>query len=95
MMDFRWSRDGRTVLRDAALAAVFAVGTGVPVLAVPDADFSRRAIMWSLLMCSSLALRRIAPLAALAGYTTALRSLTQGRAMASMVFHGYEEARVV
>ena len=34
MMDFRWSRDGRTVLRDAALAAVFAVGTGVPVLAV-------------------------------------------------------------
>ena len=36
----------------------------------------------------------LAPLAALAGYTTALRSLTQGRAMASMVFHGYEEARV-
>lgn len=35
----------------------------------------------------------LAPLAALAGYTTALRSLTQGRAMASMVFHGYEEAR--
>ena len=37
----------------------------------------------------------LAPLAALAGYTNALRSLTQGRAMASMVFHGYEEARVV
>jgi len=71
MMDFRWSRDGRTVLRDAALAAVFAVGTGIPVLAVPDADFSRRAIMWSLLMCSSLALRRIAPLAALAVLTAA------------------------
>lgn len=35
-----------------------------------------------------------APLAALAGYTTALRSLTQGRASASMVFHAYEEARV-
>ena len=34
-----------------------------------------------------------APLAALAGYTTALRSLTQGRASASMVFHAYEEAR--
>jgi elongation factor G len=33
-----------------------------------------------------------APLAALAGYTTALRSLTQGRAQANMVFHGYEEA---
>jgi elongation factor G len=35
-----------------------------------------------------------APLAALSGYTTALRSLTQGRAQASMVFHAYEEARV-
>jgi elongation factor G len=33
-----------------------------------------------------------APLAALAGYTTALRSLSQGRAQASMVFHGYEDA---
>ena len=33
-----------------------------------------------------------APLAALVGYTTALRSLSQGRAQASMVFHGYEEA---
>ncbi|GAB3350605.1 elongation factor G [Lysobacter tyrosinilyticus] len=35
-----------------------------------------------------------APLAALEGYTTTLRSLTQGRAQASVVFHGYEEARV-
>ncbi len=35
----------------------------------------------------------LAPLAALAGYTTALRSLTQGRAQASVVFYGYEEAR--
>jgi elongation factor G len=34
-----------------------------------------------------------APLATLAGYATALRSLTQGRAQASMVFHGYEEVR--
>ncbi|WP_226467414.1 elongation factor G [Luteimonas panaciterrae] len=34
----------------------------------------------------------LAPLAALAGYTTALRSLTQGRAQASVIFHGYEEA---
>lgn len=34
-----------------------------------------------------------APLSALAGYATALRSLTQGRAQASMVFHGYEEAK--
>ncbi|MGO1073104.1 elongation factor G [Lysobacter sp. CA199] len=34
-----------------------------------------------------------APLAQLSGYTTALRSLTQGRASASMVFNGYEEAR--
>lgn len=35
-----------------------------------------------------------APLAALSGYATALRSLTQGRAQASMVFHAYEAARV-
>ncbi|MEH6419635.1 elongation factor G [Pseudomonas sp. CGJS7] len=34
-----------------------------------------------------------APLAQLSGYTTALRSLTQGRASASMVFDGYEQAR--
>ena len=53
MMDNRWSRDGRTVLRDAALAAVFAVGTGVPVLAGPDVDFSRRATACSLLMGAS------------------------------------------
>ncbi|WP_031373143.1 elongation factor G [Lysobacter antibioticus] len=34
-----------------------------------------------------------APLAQLSGYTTTLRSLTQGRASASMVFDSYEEAR--
>ncbi|RDZ27694.1 elongation factor G [Lysobacter silvisoli] len=34
-----------------------------------------------------------APLAQLSGYSTALRSLTQGRASASLVFNGYEVAR--
>lgn len=34
-----------------------------------------------------------APLSQLSGYTTALRSLTQGRASASVVFNGYEVAR--
>ena len=34
-----------------------------------------------------------APLSKLDGYTTALRSLTQGRASATMVFHRYEPAR--
>jgi elongation factor G len=34
-----------------------------------------------------------APLSRLDGYTTALRSLTQGRASASMAFHRYEAAR--
>ena len=34
-----------------------------------------------------------APLAALSGYATALRSLTQGRASASVVFDGYQQAR--
>ena len=36
----------------------------------------------------------LAPLATLAGYATALRSLTQGRAEARLAFHGYEEARL-
>ncbi len=35
-----------------------------------------------------------APLARLESYTTALRSLTQGRASASMAFHGYETAKI-
>ena len=34
-----------------------------------------------------------APLSTLDGYATALRSLTQGRAAATMVFHRYEPAR--
>lgn len=34
-----------------------------------------------------------APLSKLSGYATALRSLTQGRATSSMVFHRYEAAR--
>ena len=34
-----------------------------------------------------------APLAQLSGYTTTLRSLTQGRASAVMLFDGYEPAR--
>ncbi|MNV03664.1 Elongation factor G [compost metagenome] len=34
-----------------------------------------------------------APLARLAGYTTALRSLTQGRASSDMRFNGYEEVQ--
>jgi len=35
-----------------------------------------------------------APLAKLSGYTTALRSLTQGRASSDMRFNGYEEVQV-
>jgi elongation factor G len=35
-----------------------------------------------------------APLARLESYTTALRSLTQGRASASMAFHSYETAKL-
>ncbi|MBX4379026.1 hypothetical protein K4H02_28620, partial [Mycobacterium tuberculosis] len=34
-----------------------------------------------------------APLAQLSGYTTSLRSLTQGRASSDMRFNGYEEVQ--
>ena len=71
MKDFRWSRDGRTLLRDGALALAFALGTCLPILAAPDSDFVMRALPPSLLMCASLALRRTAPLVALGVLTLA------------------------
>jgi hypothetical protein len=66
MNDFRWSRDGRMLLRDVALAAALAVGSLVPVFSVPNEQLMWRAIGWSLLMCASVALRRVTPLGALA-----------------------------
>ncbi|HMR13665.1 MAG TPA: histidine kinase, partial [Arachnia sp.] len=71
MKDFRWSRDGRMWLRDVALAAALAVGSLVPVFSVPNEPLMWRAIGWSLLMCAAVALRRVAPLGALATITVA------------------------
>ncbi|MFT3888272.1 MAG: histidine kinase [Arachnia sp.] len=65
MNDFRWSRDGRMLLRDVGLAAALAVGSLVPVFAWNNDHLMWRAVGWSLLMCAAVALRRVAPLAAL------------------------------
>ena len=54
------------LLRDVALAAALAVGSLVPVFSVPNEPLMWRAIGWSLLMCASVALRRVTPLGALA-----------------------------
>ena len=53
------------LLRDVALAAALAVGSLVPVFSVPNEPLMWRAIGWSLLMCASVALRRVTPLGAL------------------------------
>ena len=56
----------RDVALAAALAAALAVGSLVPVFSVPNEPLMWRAIGWSLLMCASLALRRVTPLGSLA-----------------------------
>ena len=56
----------RDVALAAALAAALAVGSLVPVFSVPNEPLMWRAIGWSLLMCASVALRRVTPLGALA-----------------------------
>lgn len=70
MVDFRWSRDGRTLVRDAALAAAMAAVCIAPLAVVPSPGFFWPAALWSLLMCSAIAIRRIAPLPSL-GVTAA------------------------
>ena len=65
MNETRLSRDARTVLRDAALAGLLAVATILPLMWLPLAALSR-AVIWSLLVCGAVALRRVAPLIALA-----------------------------
>ena len=66
MLEFRWSRDNRTFLYDAGLALLLAVCSLVPLTVVPDRAFLFAALPWSLLMCAAVALRRVAPLIALA-----------------------------
>ena len=71
MRDFRWSKDGRMLLRDVALAAALAVGGLFPVFSIPNDYLMWRAVGWSLAMCAAVALRRVAPLAALGLITVA------------------------
>lgn len=66
MMGMRWSRDGRTLLRDTAAAAALFVCGLLPVAYVRSEDFFAWAATWSLLMCIGLAVRRVAPFWALA-----------------------------
>lgn len=65
MGKFRQSRDGRTFLKDGALALACLLGTTVPLLAVGRADFFWPAFGWTLLMCAALVFRRLVPLLAL------------------------------
>ncbi|GAA4888464.1 sensor histidine kinase [Tessaracoccus lubricantis] len=68
---FEQSRDRRTFAVDGALAGAFAVGTTIPLLAAPGPGFLWPAFGWSVLMCSSLAFRRLSPLLALGVLTAA------------------------
>ncbi|HHT13269.1 MAG TPA: sensor histidine kinase [Propionibacterium sp.] len=71
MGKFRQSRDGRTFSVDGALALTFALGTSLPLLPVGRPGFVWPAVGWSLLMCSSILVRRLLPLLALGVVTLA------------------------
>ena len=71
MGKFRQSRDGRTFFVDGALALTFALGTSLPLLPVGRPGFVWPAVGWSLLMCSSILVRRLLPLLALGVVTLA------------------------
>lgn len=71
MGKFRQSRDGRTLFVDGALALTFALGTSLPLLPVGRPGFVWPAVGWSLLMCSSILVRRLLPLLALGVVTLA------------------------
>lgn len=102
--DLAFRRAGAEAVRDALarvgttlLEPVMAVAIDTPSAHVGDVvgDVQRRHGRVSAIEDKGLRtdVHALAPLAALAGYATALRSLTQGRAQASLSFHGYEEAR--
>lgn len=71
MKETRWSRETRTVLRDAAVAGLLGLMTLAPLAFIPDATYAFKAIAWSLLMCASVIPRRVAPLISLAILTVA------------------------
>lgn len=62
MMGTTWSRDARTLLRDAAAAGALLVFGLLPVFVITDPEFRWWATIWSVLMCGALSLRRVAPL---------------------------------
>lgn len=71
MKETRWSRETRTVLRDAAVAGLLGLMTLAPLAFIPDASYAFKALAWSLLMCASVIPRRVAPLIGLAILTVA------------------------
>ncbi len=66
MMELHWSRTSRQTWTDVGLAAAFVSGAIAPIFIINDKDAIGWAIGWSLLMCCGIALRRAAPLVALA-----------------------------
>lgn len=71
MKETRWSRESRTLLHDAALAGLMAVVTMASIALIPDPTSMIIASSWSLLMCTSLVVRRFLPLTSLAILTVA------------------------
>lgn len=71
MKETRWSRESRTLLRDAALAGLMAVITLAPIALIPNSTTMIVTSSWSLLMCASLVVRRFLPLLALGILTVA------------------------
>lgn len=66
MFDFRWSTDGRLLLRDGALAGILAVACITPLSLVKADGFFLKAALLSALMCLAVVPRRVAPPLALA-----------------------------
>ena len=71
MKDVRWSRDARTVLHDAAAAALLAAMSLLPLVWLNDLTYLSHAGLWCLLMSSAVALRRIAPVLGIGVITVA------------------------
>lgn len=65
MKETRWSRETRTVVRDAVIAGLLAVMSIAPLSFIPNRDYALWAIGWSLVMCASVILRRVTPLVSL------------------------------
>lgn len=71
MKETRWSREARTFAHDAAIAALLALMTAAPLMTMTDIPALRRSLIWSIVMCAAVVLRRIAPLVSLGVLTAA------------------------